>query len=161
VPHSRRDRPLRIAILKVDELAPIEMRLLEQSSLFAPLRMVIPEFLADVGELEPRIDQDTLTVRGGNHGAKVGIARLIAVEEFPRGDMQRGYSGFSPSRREVIEIDATPVRRVEESPQAIRTERRLEPQIHQAVQQVRQTLVAPFPWRDRDPQTRPPATPES
>ena len=53
-----------IAIGQVHELAPIELGVLQKGGFFAPLGMRGPEFTADVGQLDPGVNQDAVTVAG-------------------------------------------------------------------------------------------------
>ncbi len=61
-----------IRILQIHELAPVELRILQQRSFFAPLRMLVPELLADMRKLDPRINQNAVAMAGlGSAGANI------------------------------------------------------------------------------------------
>ena len=47
-------------IAQVHELAPVELGVLQDGGLLAPLRMIVPEFFADVRQLQPHVHQDRL-----------------------------------------------------------------------------------------------------
>ena len=61
---SRRDRAEAVAIGQVHQLAPVELGILEDRGLLAPFRMIGPELLADVRQLEPGVDQDAFAMAG-------------------------------------------------------------------------------------------------
>ena len=53
-----------VAILQVHELAPVELRVLQDGGLLAPGRMVVPELLADVRQFDPGIDENAVAMAG-------------------------------------------------------------------------------------------------
>ena len=61
-----RDGPEAIAVGQVHELAPVELGILQHGGLLAPFRMIVPELLADVRQLQPGIDQDALAMAGSD-----------------------------------------------------------------------------------------------
>ncbi len=48
-----------IAVLQIHQLAPVELRVLQCSRSFAPLRMVVPEFFADMRQFDPGVYTST------------------------------------------------------------------------------------------------------
>ena len=52
---SGRSRPEAVAILQVHELAPIELRVLQDGCLLTPFGMIVPELLAYVRQFEPGV----------------------------------------------------------------------------------------------------------
>src|SRR5437763_636246 len=74
---------------EVHELAPVQLRVLEDGRLFASLGMIVPEFLADVGKLEPGVDQDAFPMTGRDQVLQIDIALFIRFVEVPRGYVQR------------------------------------------------------------------------
>ena len=105
-----------VAIGQVHQLAPVELRVLQQRRLFAPLRMIVPELLADVRQFQPCVNQDRLAMAGLDQSAQIFVALRIALPVMPRRDVQRADAGGPPARGEIIEIDPRPVRRIEERP---------------------------------------------
>ena len=63
-----------VAIGQVHQLAPVELRVLQQRGLLAPLGMIVPELLADVRQFEPGVDQDA-RCDGRRRSGGAGIRR--------------------------------------------------------------------------------------
>ncbi len=78
--------------------------------------MLVPKCLADVRQLEPRIDQNALAVTGGDEVFQIPVAFLVRLKEMPGGDMQRAHTGGAPPRGEIIQVDAGAIRGIEEGP---------------------------------------------
>ena len=57
-------------LAQVHELAPVELRVLADGGLLAPLGMIGPELLADVRQFEPGVDQDAFAVAGVDQASR-------------------------------------------------------------------------------------------
>src|SRR5205807_7475774 len=82
-------------------------------------------------------------------------------EELPGRDVEGGDAGCAPARGEIIQIDARAVGGIEEGPEPIGAEWRIEPEIAEGVEEVREALVAAFAGRDGDPKDGAGAAPET
>ena len=78
-------------------------------------------------------------VAGLDQLAQVRVPLRLGLEIVPGRDVQGGDPGLAPARREVVQVDARAVGGIEERPQAIGAERRLQAQIGQRLQQVRES----------------------
>src|SRR6185369_9157233 len=111
---------------QVHELTPIELGVLPEGGLFAPVGVIGPELFTDVGEFEPGVDQDALPVGGGDEVSEVRILFGIGFKMMPGGDVQGCDSRLAPARREVVQIDAAAVGAVEKGPEAVASKGRIE-----------------------------------
>ena len=66
--------------------------------------MIVPEFLADVGQFHPGVDQNAVTVPGVDEALQVFVPIGRGVVEMPGCGMERANARFTPAFGEVIEI---------------------------------------------------------
>ena len=98
-----------VAVGEIHELAPVELRVLKDRGFLAPLGMIVPEALADVGQLEPGVDQDGAAMAGGDEAAQVFVALGVGLEVVPGGGVDRGNAGALPAFGQVVEVGAQAV----------------------------------------------------
>ena len=103
IAHAGANRRESIPVGQVHQLAPVQLGVLKQRGFFAPLRMLLPELVADVRQLKPGVDQDAVAVAGVDQVAQVFVGLRVGLPVVPRGDVQRGDSGCAPLGREVID----------------------------------------------------------
>src|SRR5262249_53087912 len=108
--------PKASAVRQVHQLAPVKLRVLENSGLLAPLRVIVPELVTHMRQLQPRIYYDALAVAGLDQPFQICIPFAVRLEEVPRCHMQSRNSRPSPARRESLQIDARAIRMVEKCP---------------------------------------------
>ena len=149
--HPLRNGGEAIGIVQVHQLAPVQLRVLQDGGFLAPLGMRIPKLLADMRQFEPHVNQDRFAMAGFDQPTQVFVGLGVRLVVVPAGDVNRPDAGITPAVGEVIEIDARAVRAIEESPQALGVEGRLHAQVVQSLQQVREPFVSFFAGRDGDP----------
>src|SRR5262249_51687203 len=98
--HTAGDLAETLAVSEVHELAPIQLRVLENGGLFAPLGMIDPELFADVRQLEPRVDENPFAVTGLDELPQVSVLLGVGIVEMPCGDLESGNPGLAPTRGE-------------------------------------------------------------
>ena len=150
--HAGADRAEALAIGQVHQLAPVQLRVLQHGGLLAPLGMIGPELLADVRQFEPGVHQDAFAMAGLDQLLQVRVAFRVGLEIVPGGHVQGGDPGLAPARREVVHVHARAVGGIEERPQAVAAEGRLQAEIGQRIQQIREALVAALAGRSGHPQ---------
>ena len=141
-----------IAVLQVHELAPVELGVLQDGGLLAPFGMIVPEFLADVRQFDPGVDQNAVAMAGVDEVLQVFVAFGIGVVEMPGRDVQGADAGFAPALGEIIGIGARPVGIIEKGPQAGAAEGGPEAQVGQRLHQVGEAFVAVGAGIGGDPQ---------
>ena len=127
---------------EVDQLAPVELGVLQGGGFLAAFRMVLPEAFADMRQLQPGVDQNTLAAASGDELVEIRSLRRVRVVIVPGGDVQAADSGVAPLSGEIAGVGAQPVRRVKKGPQPVAAKRRLQAQIGQRVQQIGKAFVA-------------------
>ena len=95
-----------IRILQVHQLAPIKLRVLTERGLLAPSRMIRPKFLANVGQFEPGVYKNRITVAGFDQFFQVFILRGIGIGIVPGCDVQSANSRLPPAFGEIIDVRA-------------------------------------------------------
>ena len=116
------DRAEALPVVQIHELTPVQVRVLEHGGLLAPLRVVVPELLADVRQFEPRIHQDSPPVAGLDQRPQVPVALGVRLEEMPCGHVQRRDARLAPALREVVQVDPQRGRSSRRTPTAAATE---------------------------------------
>src|ERR1017187_8426963 len=136
------NRAKAIAVGQVHQLSPVELCVLQNRGLFPPLGMIVPELLANVGQLQPGVNLDAFPMAGLDQAREVTITLGVGFVEVPGSHMEGGDTGLAPSRRVVIQVHAQAVRRIEEGPQAGRTEGRFDAEIAKGLEKVRKAVIA-------------------
>ena len=136
------------------------MRVLTDRRFLPPLRMVVPELFAHV-RIQSRHRPGSPAVTRLDQTLEIFVFLHIRIEKVPHRHMQRRDTGAPPTGREIVEIDAAPVRRIEESPQLTRLETRLSAQIRQRLHDVGESLMPLLAGRHRQPQGRTRALPHA
>ncbi len=94
-----RHRREALAIGQVHQLAPVQLGVLQDRGFLAPLRMIVPEFLADVRQFQPHVHQDRLAMAGFDQPAQVFVACGIRFVVVPAGHVQRADARLCASAR--------------------------------------------------------------
>src|SRR5438067_1299557 len=93
-----------IPILKVHELAPVELCILQDSGFLAPLRMIAPEFFTHMRQLDPCVHQHSMAMASTDQALQIFVAFRIGVVKMPGCDMQGADSGSAPALGKVVEV---------------------------------------------------------
>ena len=83
---------------------------------------------------------------------QVRVAFRVRLEIVPGGDVQGGDAGLAPARREVVHVHASAVGGIEERPQTVAAEGRVQAEIRQRIQQIRKALAAALAGRCGHPE---------
>ena len=137
---------------EVHELAPIEVGVLADGGLLAPLGMIVPEAFADVRQLDPGVDQDAVAVAGVDQVAQLGVALGVGLPVVPGGDVESGDAGVAPPGGEIIEIDAEAVGGIEEGPEVAGADGRREAHIDEGVREEGEAVVGARAGRGGEPE---------
>ena len=103
-PHALLDRLGARWVGQVDELAPVELSVFERGGLLAAGRVIVPELLADMRQLEPSVDQHSLAAASGDQLLQIGIALRVGVVEMPGADMHPCHARLAPAPRQIRRI---------------------------------------------------------
>ena len=140
-----------VRILQVHELAPVELGVLQESRFFAPLRVIVPEFFAHVGEFDPGVDKHAVAVAGFDEPVEVFIAFGIGIVEMPGGDMERADTGLTPAFGEIVGISAHAVGIVEKGPEVRGAHGGFKAEAGKGLHEVGEAFVARRTWIEGDP----------
>src|ERR1700722_1082761 len=114
--------------------------------------MLIPEFLADMRQLEPRVYYDPIAMARFDQLAQIFIGLGIALPVMPCCNVERADAGGFPTDGEITEVDAGAVGRIEEGPQALGSKWSFQAQIGENLWDVGETFVAMRAGGCGDPQ---------
>src|SRR5882724_681093 len=112
--------------------------------------MIGPELFADVGQLQPYVNQDCFAVAGLDQVAEIFVLLRIRFVVVPARDMKRTDASLAPAICKIIQVNARTIGTVEECPEALAAERWIEAQVAEGLQQVGKALVALFSRRRYD-----------
>ena len=116
--------------------------------------MIVPEFLADVRQFDPGVNQNAVAMAGLDEVLQVFVALGVGIVEMPRSHVQGADARLAPARGEIVGIGARAIRIVEERPEAGAAKRGFEAEIGQRLHQVGKALVAVRAGTGRDPEHR-------
>ena len=121
-----------LAVAQVHELSPVQVRVFEQGGLLAPFRVIRPELLADVRQLQPGVDQDPAAMAALDEAAEIVVAAGIRLVEVPRRHVEAANTRQPPALGKVVQVRAGAIGGIEEGPQPVGPEGRREPQFGKA-----------------------------
>src|SRR5262249_49186639 len=121
----------------------------------APLRMVVPETLADMRQFQPGVNKYSLAMRRSDHISEVNILFFTVFKIVPRGDVETRDPCFAPLRRQIVQIHPAPISAIEECPEPVGPEGRFQAQIRQCVEEIRKAFVSALARRSSNPENCP------
>ena len=88
--------------------------------------MIGPELLANVGQFQPHVNQNGFAVAGLDQVAEIHVLLRIRFVVMPARDMQRADARLAPAVGKIIQVDARTIGTVEECPEPLAAEGRIQ-----------------------------------
>ena len=107
-----------IGVGQIHQFAPIQVGILANRRLLAPLGVPGPKQFADVRQFQPRVNQNGVSMASLDQPLQILVLIRVGIIMLPCRYMQSPYACFAPSPGKVIDIGPLPVGSIEKRPQS-------------------------------------------